>query len=76
MDVIDPVYAPSVGNPTFGGLSPDDVEIIFETLYNSSMEDKVDVLGFDIVEVASNELGDSTAILAAKFVHDFLTLFG
>lgn len=76
MDVIDPVYAPSVGNPTFGGLSPDDVEIIFETLYNSSIENKVYVLGFDIVEVASNQLGDSTAILAAKFVHDFLTLFG
>ena len=75
MDVIDPVYAPSVGNPTFGGLTPDDVEIIFETLYDSYVEGKVEVLGFDIVEVASNELGDSTAILAAKFVHDFLTLF-
>lgn len=75
MDVIDPVYAPSVGNPTFGGLSPEDIEIIFETLYDSYVDDKVDVLGFDIVEVASNELGDSTAILAAKFVHDFLTLF-
>ncbi|MCQ2738122.1 MAG: agmatinase [archaeon] len=76
MDVIDPVYAPSVGNPTFGGLSPEDVEIIFETLHNSFVEDKIDVLGFDVVEVASNKLGDSTAILAAKFIHDFLTLFG
>ena len=76
MDVIDPVYAPSVGNPTFGGLSPEDVEIIFETLHDSFVEDKIDVLGFDVVEVASNKLGDSTAILAAKFIHDFLTLFG
>lgn len=75
MDVMDPVYAPSVGNPTFGGLSPEDIEIIFETLANSSNYDKIDVLGFDIVEVASNQLGDSTAILAAKFIHDFLTLF-
>ena len=72
MDVMDPSFAPSVGNPTPNGLSPADIEIIFESLSNN---DKIDVLGFDLVEVASDRLGDITAILAAKIIYDFLTLF-
>ena len=72
MDAIDPAFAPSVGNPTPNGLHPVDVENIFEVLGNN---EKIDVIGFDIVEVASDRLGDITAVLAAKIVYDFLTLF-
>ena len=72
MDAIDPAFAPSVGNPTPNGLHPIDVENIFEALANN---ENVDVIGFDLVEVASDKLGDITAVLAAKIIYDFLTLF-
>ena len=72
MDVIDPAFAPSVGNPTPNGLHPIDIENIFEALANN---ENIDVIGFDLVEVASDRLGDITAILAAKIIYDFLTLF-
>ena len=72
MDVIDPAFAPSVGNPTPNGLHPIDIENIFESLANN---ENIDVIGFDLVEVASDRLGDITAVLAAKMIYDFLTLF-
>ena len=72
MDAIDPAFAPSVGNPTPNGLHPIDVENIFEALANN---ENVDIIGFDLVEVASDRLGDVTAVLAAKIIYDFLTLF-
>jgi len=72
MDVIDPAFAPSVGNPTPNGLHPVDVENIFEALVSN---EAIDVIGFDLVEVASDKLGDITAVLAAKMIYDFLTLF-
>ena len=72
MDVIDPAFAPSVGNPTPNGLHPIDIENIFEALANNV---DIDIIGFDLVEVASDKLGDVTAILAAKIIYDFLTLF-
>ena len=72
MDVIDPAFAPSVGNPTPNGLHPVDIENIFDALANN---ENVDIIGFDLVEVASDRLGDITAVLAAKIVYDFLTLF-
>lgn len=72
MDAIDPAFAPSVGNPTPNGLHPIDIENIFEALSNN---EKIDIIGFDLVEVASDKLGDITAILAAKIIYDFLTLF-
>ena len=72
MDVIDPAFAPSVGNPTPNGLHPIDIENIFGALANN---DDIDIIGFDIVEVASDKLGDITAVLAAKIIYDFLTLF-
>ena len=71
MDVIDPAFAPSVGNPTPNGLHPVDIENIFEALANN---EAIDVIGFDLVEVASDKLGDITAVLAAKMIYDFLTL--
>ena len=68
MDVIDPSVAPSVGNPTPGGLYVSEVRTILETLCRK------DVVGFDIVETASDKLGDSTAVVAANLIYDFLTL--
>lgn len=72
MDAIDPAFAPSVGNPTPNGLHPIDVENIFEALANN---ENIDVIGFDLVELASDRLGDITAVLGAKIIYDFLTLF-
>ncbi|WP_298501124.1 agmatinase [uncultured Methanobrevibacter sp.] len=68
MDVVDPAIAPSVGNPTPGGLRVSDIEIILETLSHKN------VVGIDVVETATNKLGENTAVLAAKIIYDFLTL--
>jgi agmatinase len=68
MDVVDPAIAPNVGNPTPGGLFISEVETILETLCRKN------VVGFDVVETASDRLGDNTAVVAAKIIYDFLTL--
>ena len=68
MDVVDPAIAPSVGNPTPGGLRVSEIEIILETLCHKN------IVGFDVVETATNRLGENTAVLAAKIIYDFLTL--
>ena len=68
MDVMNPAIAPSVGNPTPGGLFVSEVENILETLCRKN------IVGFDVVETATNKLGDSTAVVAAKIIYDFLTL--
>jgi agmatinase len=68
MDVIDPAIAPNVGNPTPGGLFISEVETIIETLSHKN------VVGLDVVETASDRLGDNTAVVATKIIYDFLTL--
>lgn len=68
MDVVDPSLAPSVGNPTPGGLFISELENILETLSHKN------IVGLDVVETASDRLGDTTAIIAAKIIYDFLTL--
>lgn len=68
MDALDPAYAPSLGNPVPCGLSPENIQDILVCL-----KDK-DILGFDVMEVASDRLGDITAINAAKIIYDFLSL--
>ena len=68
MDVIDPSLAPHVGNPTPGGLFISEVETILETLCHKN------IVGLDVVETSTNKLGDSTAVVAAKIIYDFLTL--
>ncbi|ADC47591.1 arginase/agmatinase family protein [Methanobrevibacter ruminantium M1] len=72
MDVFDPSVAPSVGNPTPNGLFLADVQAIFEAL---SFNEEIDIIGFDLVELASDRLGDISGVLAAKVIYDFLTLF-
>ena len=68
MDVFDPAIAPSVGNPTPNGLYVSHLETILETLCHKN------VVGLDVVETASDKLGDNTAVVAAKIIYDFLTL--
>jgi agmatinase len=68
MDVLDPAYAPSVGTPAPGGLSPLELETLI-----LSLKDK-DIMGLDVVEVSSSSIGDITSINAAKVLLDFLFL--
>lgn len=68
MDVLDPSIAPSVGNPTPGGLFISEIETLLKTLSHKN------IVGFDVVETASDKLGDTTAVVAAKLIYDFLTL--
>ena len=68
IDVLDPLYIPEVGNPIPNGISPDIIEKILEILA------KKNVIGFDLVEVATKKLGDSSGVTGAKIVYDFLSL--
>lgn len=68
MDVLDPAYAPSVGTPSPCGLNPFQLESLIHHL-----KDK-EIIGFDLVEVSSTEIGDITSINAAKVIYDFLCL--
>ena len=68
MDVLNPAIAPNVGNPTPGGLFMSEIETILETLCRKN------VVGLDVVETATDRLGDNTAVVAAKIIYDFLTL--
>ena len=68
MDVVNPAIAPSVGNPTPGGIFVHELETILENLCHKN------IVGLDVVETASNKLGDHTAVVAAKIIYDFLTL--
>lgn len=66
IDVLDPAHAPSVGSPVPGGLTPLEVEAIILQLKGK------EVVGFDLVEVASTKIGDVTSINGAKILYDFL----
>lgn len=68
IDVLDPAYAPSVGTPSTCGLNPRQIEKFIISLQGR------DVVGMDVVEVASTQIGDSTALNAAKIIHDFLCI--
>lgn len=68
MDVIDPSIAPSVGNPTPGGLYISEIETIIQALARKN------IVGLDVVETACDRLGDTTAVVAAKIIYDFLSL--
>jgi agmatinase len=64
MDVLDPAYAPNVGNPEPGGLTSFQLIDLLEAC------DKV--VGFDVVEVTDG--GRITAIVAAKVILELLCL--
>ncbi len=68
LDVLDPAFAPSVGTPAPCGLNPFQLESLIH-----SLKDK-EVIGLDLVEVSSTEIGDITSINGAKTIYDFLFL--
>ncbi len=68
MDVLDPAYAPSVATPAPCGISPQELENLIFQLKGK------EIIGFDVVEVASTSVGDITSINAAKILLDFLSL--
>jgi len=71
MDVLDPAYAPGVGNPEpFGLTSIQLLELLAKIVSNSSS-----IVGFDIVEVNPLvDVNDVTSILAGKLVFEITAL--
>jgi agmatinase len=68
IDVLDPAYVPGVGTPSPCGLNPFQLESLIYCL-----KDK-EVIGFDLMEVSSTEIGDITSINGAKVIYDFLAV--
>jgi agmatinase len=68
IDVLDPSEAPTVGTPAPGGISSWHLEKLISIL------SKKEIIGFDLVEVAADRIGDITSINAAKIIYDFLCL--
>jgi len=68
IDVLDPAYAPSVGTPCSCGLDPKQMEKFIMSFKGKN------VVGMDILEVASTEIGDITALNAAKIIYDFMCI--
>lgn len=66
IDVLDPAYAPSVGTPSTGGLSPSELQRLIYCLQGK------EVVGFDVMEVSSRCVGDITSVNAAQVVYDFI----
>jgi agmatinase len=70
IDVVDPAYAPGTGTPEPGGCSA------VEILRAVHQLEKLNVVGFDLVEVAPvYDQNDRTSLLAAKIVREALLSF-
>lgn len=70
IDVLDPAFAPGTGTPEPGGVS------FRELLYAFDKFNKLNVIGFDLVEVAPPyDHADITSIVAAKIVREALLGF-
>ena len=69
VDGIDPAFAPGTGTPEVGGLSPREVQILFQGL------DGLDIVGGDVVEVAPQyDATTNTAQVAAQMLFEILCL--
>ncbi len=69
IDVLDPAYAPGTGTPEPGGYSSRE---LFNSLY---LFKDLDIIGFDIVEVAPiYDIANITAITAAKIARELLLI--
>lgn len=67
IDAIDPAYAPGTGTPEAGGLSSREALAIVRSL------SKLDLVGFDLVEVSPPwDRAGITSALAAKMIRDLL----
>ncbi len=72
IDVFDPAFAPGTGTPEAGGINPID----FFNFLKYLKEEKINIVGFDLVEV--NPLLDPsniTSALASKIIREVLFLF-
>lgn len=69
IDFVDPAFAPGTGTPVpCGFTSREALELIRHALIG------LDIVGFDIVEVAPNyDAGGITAQLAGRIAHEFIT---
>ncbi len=65
MDGIDPAFAPGVGTPEPYGLLDSDVRYLIEHFSRR-------IMGFDIVEMTPLYDNGNTAMLAAKFIQNFI----
>jgi agmatinase len=65
MDVVDPAYAPGVGNPEPYGMTPLELRTAIRTL-------SPHVIGFDMVEITPDYDMGMSALVGAKLVRDFL----
>jgi agmatinase len=65
MDVLDPAYAPGVGNPEPYGMTPLELRTAIRTLSPR-------VIGFDMVEITPDYDMGMSALVGAKLVRDFL----
>ena len=68
LDVLDPAYAPGVGNPEASGLSTHE---LLELIYLLKGKD---IIGFDITELSPSHDNGSTSIVAAKCLSELLCL--
>jgi agmatinase len=66
MDVLDPAFAPGVGNPESDGLDSSFLLNLLIELCNCK------IIGFDLVEMNPNYDNGSTAVLAAKIIIEVL----
>ena len=69
VDGIDPAYAPGTGTPEVGGLSPREVQMLFQGLAG------LDVVGGDVVEVAPEyDATTNTAQVGGQMLFEILCL--
>jgi agmatinase len=68
IDVLDPAYAPGVGNPEPEGISP----TVLLDILNEVADDKV--VGFDLMEYTPQYDNGSTAAIASKIIFEICSM--
>ncbi len=67
MDILDPAYAPGLGNPEPGGLTTRELIRFIQTLSD------IPIVAFDVVELSpSYDQANITAFAAAKIIKETL----
>lgn len=70
IDVVDPAFAPGTGTPEAGGITSKELLDCLKIMSN------LDVVGFDIIEVAPvYDVSDITSVLAAKVLRESLLMY-
>jgi agmatinase len=68
LDVFDPSYVPSTGTPEPGGLSWYDVIDLVRLI-----DEKLEIVGFDVVELCPNRFEKASDFLASKLIYKILS---